>query len=88
MAGECYQARTSLGALSGKMKGNNIPDDSERQLSLLRACSGVGMDISINSSKNTQSQKRPVEDLLEARAQPDYKQFIQGLTKTAANAHE
>jgi len=53
------------------------PDDSQRQIELLRSCSGNKSIISFWQGKHEQ----PLEDLLEAKAQPNYQQFIQGLPK-------
>lgn len=65
------------------------PDDSQRQLDLLRCCSGTGVNVSVNSSKNHKSDPRPLEDLLEIKAQPNYQQFLQGLTaKNSLYANE
>ena len=57
------------------------PDDSQRQLDLLRSVSGKGANESLNSSKNAFFERRPVEELLEIKAQPNYQQFVQGLSK-------
>lgn len=64
------------------------PDDSRRQLDLLRCCSGTGANVSLNSSKNANLEKRPIEELLEIKAQPDYQQFVQGLPKRSLNSIE
>ena len=75
-------------ALSKQILALMQPDDSRRQLDLLRCCSGNGVDVSLNSSKNANLDRRPIEELLEIKAQPNYHQFVQGLPKRSLNSNE